>query len=324
MTLDRRGAPRDNGRMHAVEHMAPGNPGEGTAPSSTSLLPTGPGVYRFRDTRGRVLYVGRATDLRSRVRSYWGPLGDRRHLARMVTRIGRIEAVICQSRHEAAWLERSMLEHWMPPWNRTAGGQEVPVWLKVTDSGVEVEQQPTRTGALFGPYLGATQARSAAAAINRIYPFHYANARSGAEREMARVRGVLPVDGARMRVAVVAALSGDPEAVAALRTERIDRRQASVVVMDYERAATIQRQLEGVEWIVEPSRVLDHGPDLEVHGWADGLLLTFELLGGRICDWRTRPSTQRNALGRLAATPVHWRDFATENAALGAALRAAR
>ena len=44
-------------------------------------LPPAPGVYRFRDQAGRVLYVGRAVSLRRRVLSYWGDLGDRRHHA---------------------------------------------------------------------------------------------------------------------------------------------------------------------------------------------------------------------------------------------------
>ena len=56
-------------------------------------LPTLPGVYLFRDARGRVLYVGRTRHLRSRVGSYWGDLRDRRHLRRMVARVARVEAL---------------------------------------------------------------------------------------------------------------------------------------------------------------------------------------------------------------------------------------
>src|SRR3982751_1210169 len=96
-----------------------------------AALPRAPGVYRFRDGRGRVLYVGRATELRSRVGSYWGELRGRRHLRRMVTAVARIEAVACDSVHEAAWLERNLLEESLPRWNRTAGGAEVPAYLRL-------------------------------------------------------------------------------------------------------------------------------------------------------------------------------------------------
>jgi len=47
--------------------------------ATVARLPLGPGVYRFRDAAGRILYVGRAVCLRRRVQSYWGDLGDRGH-----------------------------------------------------------------------------------------------------------------------------------------------------------------------------------------------------------------------------------------------------
>jgi hypothetical protein len=70
-------------------------------------LPSEPGVYRFRDGEGEVLYVGRAAQLRSRVASYWSDLRSRRHLQPMVAGVASIEALVCGSRHEAAWLERN-------------------------------------------------------------------------------------------------------------------------------------------------------------------------------------------------------------------------
>jgi len=71
-------------------------------PPAVRALPAEPGVYRFLDSRGTVLYLGRATALRARVASYWAAdLGDRRHLALMVSRVTRIEAVRCGGRHPA-------------------------------------------------------------------------------------------------------------------------------------------------------------------------------------------------------------------------------
>ena len=94
----------------------------GNAPLAVARLPGSPGVYRFRDAGDRVLYVGRASALRSRVAWYWSDLRDREHLAPMVARVARIEAVSCDSAHEAAWLERNLLEASLPQWNRTPGG----------------------------------------------------------------------------------------------------------------------------------------------------------------------------------------------------------
>ena len=90
-------------------------------------------MHRFKDAAGRVLYLGRAVSLRRRTVSYWGDLGDRGHLAPMVARIARIEAVVCDSAHEAAWLERNLLRASLPPWNRSpGGGQEKEVWIRLS------------------------------------------------------------------------------------------------------------------------------------------------------------------------------------------------
>ena len=97
-------------------------------PPAVRHLPHSPGVYRFVDARGRVLYVGRAVDLRRRVASYWGDLSDRWHLRGMVSTVRRVQAVVCASEHEAAWLERNLLEARKPPrqpFPRRSGGADV-------------------------------------------------------------------------------------------------------------------------------------------------------------------------------------------------------
>jgi hypothetical protein len=135
----------------------------GGARDRAALLPAAPGVYRFRDAAGRVLYLGRATHLRSRVASYWSDLRDRAHLAPMVYRVARVEAVACDSGHEAAWLERNLLQARKPPWNRLSDDAR--------DPGVTVVYQPAERARNFGPYLGGRQAVSG---LCRVLPLNYA------------------------------------------------------------------------------------------------------------------------------------------------------
>ncbi|TVZ00831.1 nucleotide excision repair endonuclease [Trebonia kvetii] len=140
-----------------------------------ALLPLAPGVYRFRDAEGRVLYLGRAVSLRRRVASYWGDLAGRAHLAPMVARVARVEAVVCDSAHEAAWLERNLLQASKPPWNRAPdGGQEVEVWIRLGDSdrtpSLAVVHERAAAGRHFGPYLGGRQVRLAVAGLCRVLP----------------------------------------------------------------------------------------------------------------------------------------------------------
>ncbi|BCJ78086.1 hypothetical protein CS0771_76300 [Catellatospora sp. IY07-71] len=291
-------------------------------------LPREPGVYRFHDGRGRALYAGRAVDLRRRVGSYWRDLGDRPYLARMVRAVARIEAVVCESEHEAAWLERNVLEHRMPPANRVPGGLESPVHIRLDLSaatpGLKVAHVPTprRETVWFGPYLGGQRTRTAVAALHRAFPLHYTGAGlTVAEQEMAQARGVGPGQRAELAGAVRAVLGREPGAVAALRAELIRRRQAASDEAAYELAGRIQAELEALEWTVAPQRVTASAPyDLDVSGWHEGVLVTFAIRGGRMLDWRQRACSPRAAAPHLAATPPEWHAFATRNAALAATL----
>src|SRR5439155_312672 len=123
---------------------------------------------------------------------YWGDLGDRAHLAPMVARIARVEVVTCDSAHEAAWLERNLLEHRRPPWNRAAGGQEAEVWIRLSASprspGLTVVHRPVPGD--FGPYLGGQKVRDAVSGLGRVLPLGYAaDGQAGSARDMGRLRG---------------------------------------------------------------------------------------------------------------------------------------
>ena len=264
-------------------------------------LPVGPGVYRFRDAGGRVLYLGRSVSLRRRVASYWGDLGDRGHLAAMVARIAQVEAVPCASAHEAAWLERNLLQRRKPPWNRSpSGGQEAEVWIRLSQSaaapGVTIRHQPRpgeEEARYFGPYLGGQKARAAVSGLRRVLPLGH---------DLAAV------------------LDRDPAAVAALRAELIRRRDAASAKLGFEFAGRVQAELEAVDWITAEQRVTQAQPcDFDVHGWAGGVLVRFEVRAGRLSGWTQRA----RAAPDLAATRSRpeWADFASRCAELAARLR---
>jgi excinuclease ABC subunit C len=290
-------------------------------------LPLGPGVYRFRDAGGRALYLGRAVSLRRRVASYWADLGDRPHLSPMVRAIARVEAVECASEHEAAWLERSLLEDELLPWNRTAGGQEVEVYLRLDASartpGLTVAHQPGAGPRVryFGPYLGGLRVRQAAAALLRAFPLDYAGDSSGTARELGRRRGADPSDRLALATSISAVLARDPDAVAAVRADLVRRREAATVGEAYEVAGRIQGELAALDWVTAPQRVVAAGPARAVVcGWADGVLIRFTIRGGRIRGWCSDRRTAAEAAPLLAQTPPHWREFTEQNARLAARL----
>ncbi len=296
--------------------------------ASIPRLPLAPGVYRFRDGRGDVLYVGRATNLRRRVASYWGDLRDRGHLSRMVSRIARLEAIECASEHEAAWLERNLLERRLSPWNRTAGGAEVPVFIRL-DGGprspgltVVHESRPETGTWVFGPYLGGQKARLAVSAVERVHPLGYAGADvRGSGRDLARIRGVDA--GCRQTLVrrAAAVFDRDGEAVAGLLAELGRRRDAAAGALSFELAARLQAEIEAVGWISGVQRATTaETEDADLYGWADGVLLHCEVRAGRLCVWRQAACSERAARRRLATTPAAWTAFAQRNAELAALL----
>jgi len=295
-------------------------------------LPTAPGVYRFRDQRGCVLYLGRAVNLRRRVASYWGGLGSRGHLAPMVSRIARVQALVCDSEHEAAWLERNLLERELPRWNRTAGGQEVPVYIRLDlrprSSGLKVvhEARPSPAARYFGPYLGGLRVRLGVCALHRVMPVAYAaDGLRGWNRDMARARGIGPGDRAALTEELIAVLERDAAAVAWFRAELERRRDSAVAELAFERAARLQEEIRAAEWITSEQKVTQAAPaDFGVHGWCGGLLVSLAVEAGRLRTWRQRPCGKATADPLVAATPAAWVPFAQRNAELAAQLDRAR
>ena len=300
---------------------------QGTPPVRAAALPQAPGVYRFRDQAGRILYIGRAVSLRRRVQSYWRDLGDRAHLVPMVARIARVEAVPCDSAHEAAWLERNLLLARKPPWNRApGGGQEVEVWIRLSDeprsAGVAVVHERNENDRHFGPYLGGRQVRLAVSGLCRVLPVNYAAAKlTGTRQDMARVRGVREADRATLANAAAAVLGRDPAAVAGLKAGLIERRDAASAALAFELAAKLQQEIEALDWVTAEQKVTrQEQADYDVCGWSDGALVRFEVRAGRLAGWSHRACGPAAARRHLEQTPPEWTAFARRNAELAARL----
>ncbi|MEQ7124181.1 GIY-YIG nuclease family protein [Actinopolymorpha sp. B11F2] len=288
-------------------------------------LPLEPGVYRFRDGAGKVLYIGRARSLRRRVQSYWTNLGDRPHLAAMVARIGRVEAVWCDSEHEAAWLERNLLERSKPRWNRAEGGLGVVGYIRVdagrSRPGLRLAYNATTAAPHFGPFLGGLRIRQAISALHRVLPLSYATAANGSARELAHQLGIGPSDRDTLAQTAIAVLERDPAAVTALRAELVRRRDRAAEQLRFELAAKLQDEITAFDWIMAEQKVsLLEPDDADVYGWADGILVRFTMRAGRLCRWTQRATAEKAARDRVAATHARWRAFAQRNAELAARL----
>jgi excinuclease ABC subunit C len=126
----------------------------------------------------------------------------------------------------------------------------------------------------------------------------------------------------QLAAAVAAVLSRDPVAMASLRGELSARRDAAVASLAFELAGRLQAELEALDWIAGEQKVTQAQPsDLDVHGWAGGVLVSFEIRRGRLSGWRQRDCSADAARCHLALTPSGWAGFARRSAELAARLR---
>jgi len=123
-----------------------------------AALPEGPGVYLFKDRQGRILYIGKAINLRNRVRSYFhGEDAYRPWLQEMIPKIADIEVLTMRNEREALILECNLIKLHRPPFNIRFKDDKAYPFLKVTLNesfpALIVTRQPKEDGArYFGPY----------------------------------------------------------------------------------------------------------------------------------------------------------------------------
>jgi excinuclease ABC subunit C len=139
-------------------------------------IPTQPGVYRFRDARGRVIYVGKAKNLRSRLSSYFQDVGNlHARTAAMVTTGASVEWTTVNTEVEALQLEYSWIKEFDPRFNVKYRDDKSYPWLAVT-VGEEYPRVMVGRGAkkkgtrYFGPYSHAWAIRETVDQLLRVFP----------------------------------------------------------------------------------------------------------------------------------------------------------
>ena len=201
-------------------------------------LPRLPGVYVFRDGRGRVLYVGRSKDLRARVRSYFTSSETRTRMVEMVGLAETVTPIVCATALEAEVRELRLIAEHKPRYNRRSRFPERALWVKLTDEVFPrlalVRRVLSDRATYLGPFSSVRQAELAIAAVYEAFPVRqcktkltrHGDASACALFEMGRCNA--PCEGreseddyARHAEAVRTAMSGDARSIVAALTRRI-------------------------------------------------------------------------------------------------------
>ncbi|HXH59517.1 DEDD exonuclease domain-containing protein [Iamia sp.] len=148
----------------------------------TRNLPRAPGVYRFRDRHGRVLYVGKATDLRSRVRSYFSS-DERRKVGQLLREVEAVDTIVCSSTLEASVLELRLIRALDPRFNRQGRARGSRTWVKLTAEAfprLSVVRVVRPDGAdYFGPFASHRAAAHVVEAIQTALPIRHCTGAPG-------------------------------------------------------------------------------------------------------------------------------------------------
>ena len=230
-----------------------------------SQLPTSPGVYIFKDAGDKVVYVGKAKNIRSRVASYFTRTGDGRpKIAELRERVRQIDFIVTASETEALVLEANLIKRHRPRFNASLKDDKSYPYIVVTTGDEYPRVYATRAAhdprhRYFGPFPSAGAVSSTLDVLNKTFPFRKCRGpepgrRSGVPclnyhigRSVAPCIGAVTKENYDAIVAdVVAFLEGR---VDGLIRDRQDAMREAAREMDFERAAKLRDEVSSLSYV---------------------------------------------------------------------------
>lgn len=238
-------------------------------------LPDKPGVYVFRDARGKVLYVGKGKSLRKRVMSYFHKSAEQSlRTTHLVRRIRDFDFVVTANETEALLLEANFIKHHRPPYNVMLRDDKsypyVAITLEEDFPRVLFTRKPHRPGvAYFGPFVSAGRLRETLDLLGKIFPYRKCRGvqpgrHSGSPCLNYHIgRCLAPCDGRVDRAAyrqlihkVERLLAGHPEG---LVDEMRNAMRQAAAEQRFEEAAFMRNRLQALEHLLEKQYAMATG-----------------------------------------------------------------
>lgn len=245
-----------------------------------AVLPDKPGVYLMKDEPGRIIYVGKAVNLKNRVRSYFqSGKGHSAKVRAMVARIRDLEYIVTGSEMEALILECNLIKKHRPKYNISLRDDKSFPYVKVTLNEafprVHITRKVVKDGArYFGPYTSAGAVHETLRLLKRLFPLRSCRQLDSRrpclqyhiKRCLAPCAGLVEAaDYREMIKAVVLFLEGRSDDVIKGLRRRMENAAEN---LEFELAAKLRDQLNAVEKIVEKQNIVTGSGDHDVIGMA--------------------------------------------------------
>jgi excinuclease ABC subunit C len=244
-------------------------------------LPPRPGVYLMRDRNGKVIYIGKAKDLRARVRAYFRRGDGRSQIEFLLRRVGDFETLVTQNEKEALILENNFIKQFKPRYNIRLKDDKSYLSIKVNVQHpwprILATRKIVKDGSrYFGPYSSAIAVRETLDIIEKHFllrnctEYNFKNrTRPCLQYQIKRCLApcVLPVDPEEyqenLRRAILFIEGKQQELLGDLKRKMQERAE----VLEFEAAAKIRDQIQAVEKTVEKQRMVSHwGVDQDIFG----------------------------------------------------------
>src|SRR4051812_6040495 len=243
-----------------------------TAPDITEQrrsLPDAPGVYLFKDARGKVIYVGKASSIRKRVGGHFSKQGARGAVD-MVSQIAELDFIVTETEAEALLTEQRFIKMHKPLFNvRLRDDKSYPyIAISLDEDFPRVyftRERHRRNRAYFGPFSSAKRTRETLDLLGKVFQYRTCEGRepgraSGSpcldyyiKRCQAPCVDYIGVEEYRANIdAIISFLSGRYRAIA---RELEERMQEAASAQEFERAATFRNRLRAVRSLFERQRV---------------------------------------------------------------------
>lgn len=268
------------------------------------LLPARPGVYLYRDEKGKIIYVGKALSLKNRVRSYFQPGAQQPPKTKvMLERVADLDIIVTDSEVEALILEQNLIKEHRPRYNVMYKDDKSYPYLKVTLADnfprVMITRRHVKDGSrYFGPYTRVGAVNETLRLLKKIFPFRACKQKEPALRQkpclnyhikrcLGPCAGQVNSEKYRSMINEICLfLEGRQDDLVKQLAVRMEE---AAGVLDFELAARLRDQLQAVREVVERQKIITGGfedQDVVTAAGAEDLdeacVMVFFIRGGKL------------------------------------------